>query len=755
MNVGIRYLFREGMLRPRLSSFYDAVLVGNNAAQLAALKPGMKPEASGSRVSEQGLAQFSEWIDDMHALALAGGTFERTILEPFRLASRHACKRGTVPVTGLVFYVSEPYYDHSFNADQRTVALVSPELRSAFSVRLKDRCAGGMSSGMYRFNNAKPIPLTNRLHLSSPSIDPVDSPDRFEEWDFLGADMDDLAYFGCSVETEHYCEVPVFGSDTPRTLGAVLTVAGRVEHVGGSSIQMRSATSNAVEEFFASGGLQSEQVAGLEGKYVKALIVKRYKEAVDRSGPKPIELFLVREIVEMEAVRHDVAAHVRIRRGVPEEALAKRFGSGIDFGRIPGVAVRAGRASPAREGVAPGGLIGSYLRTIEEIGKLRASSSPASGPLHSPEDILDPDRLSVDRLAKDGHAVTALVGLIRAADFEADPGPAAMEALAQIPRRKKKWLSESGCIARDTHWAATGRGLDVAYAYKKIEMDRLVGDSGTVSVPGLEGAVPPSLLCRYLEKRGYRRARHRGIKYDLIWTQQDPADPGHAGEIEAMCSPILREMSKRTHPLHRDALRESLVDCGSGMSLFSLEKSLNLLEGTGDLTRSGDCYSLGLERRVALMLEDAGDRGVPFGAMVSEIEIPRAQEQNRPSGMTRAETEQKIKTALSALAGAGKAAEVVPSHWVGESGLLDLDRIRISIIGAKAESAIVRALKLRPTDEDTVARKAAHQISCMCRGDGWWYSARDTAAEAVRRLLERGVLEQNDWKIYLRRDLVG
>lgn len=755
MDIGIRYLFREGVLRPRLSSFYDAVLVSNNAAQLAALKLGMKPDASGSRASEQGLAQFSEWIDDMHALALDDGTFEKTILEPFRLASRHACKSGTVPVTGLVFYVSEPYYDHSFNANQRTVALISPELRSAFSVRLKDRCAGGMSSGMYRFNNAKPIPLTNRLHLSKPSIGPVDSPDRFEEWDFLGAAMDDLACFGCSVEAEHYCEVPVFGSDTPRTLGAVLTVAGRVEHAGGSSIQVRSATSDAVEEFFASGGLRPEQIAGLEGKYVKALIVKRYDEAAGRSGPKPMELFLVRKIAKRDAVRHDVAAHVRIRRGVPEEALAERFGSGIDFGRIPGVAVRSGRASPAREVVAPGGLIGSYLRTIGEIEKLRASASPAGGPLHSPEDVLDPERLSLDRLAKDGHAVTALVGLIRAADFEADPGPAAKEVVAQIPRRKKAWLIESGCIAKDAHWAATGRGLDVACAYKKSEMGRLVGNSGTVSVPSLEGAVSPSLLCRYLEKRGYRRARHRGIEYGLIWTRQDPDDPDHAGEIDAMCSPILREMSKRTHPLHRDALRESLADRGSGMSLFSLKKSLNLLEGTGDLARSGDCYSLGLERRVALLLEEAGDGGAPFGDIVSKSKIPRTQEPDRPSGMTRAEAEREIKASLSALAGAGKAAEVVPDHWVWESGRPDLDRTRIKIIGAKAEAAIVRTLKLRPTDEDTLVRNAAYQISGLCRGDGWWYSARDTAADAVRRLLERGVLGRDDWSVFLRSDPAG
>ena len=468
MDLGIRYLFREGTLRPRLSSFYDAVLVKNNAAQLAALRPGMDASASGSHANEQGFAMFLQWIEDVHELAISDEIFERTVLEPFRLASQYALGGGTAAITGLVFYVSEPYYDRSFNSDQRTVALVSPELRSAFSVRLRDRCASGMSAGMYRFNNAKPIPLTNRLHLAKPSIDPVNSPDRFEGWDFLNASVDDLASFECSVEIEHYCEVPVYESDPPRTLGAVLTIAGKVEYVGDSSVHVRSATSDAVAELFVSGGLHPEQIAGLKNKYVKALIVKRYDAGpVGRSDPKPVELFLVREITGQAAVHHDIAGHVRIRRGVPAEALTEKFVGGIDFDGIPGIRVRAGRALPTH-GMAAGGLIGSYLKTMAEIAKLRTFAAPRSGALHLPEDIIDPDRLSVERLSKDGHVASSIVGLIRAADFEADPESAAANILAEIPRRKKAWLVESKCVAKDERWKVTGKGLDVAYAYKKL-----------------------------------------------------------------------------------------------------------------------------------------------------------------------------------------------------------------------------------------------------------------------------------------------
>ena len=755
MGLGIRYLFREGLLRPRLSSFYDAVLVRSNASQLASLRPCMNPTPSGNFTSKQGLVQFSQWIDEMHALSVNDEIFERAVLAPFRLASKYAAGGGTVPVTGLVFYISEPYYDKSFNAYQQTVALVSPELRSAFSVRLRDRCAGDMSPGMYRFNNAKPIPLTNRLHLAKPSVDPVDSPDRFGEWDFLSTAMDDLACFECSVEAEHYCEVPVYGSDPPRTLGAVLTVTGRVEHIDASSVHMRSATSGAVGEFCVSGGLRSEQIAGLEGKYAKALIVKRYDEAPDgRANPKPMEIFLVREVTEQAAVLHDMAGHVRIRRGESEEALAQRFGSGADFGRIPGVTVQSGRATPARGAAASKSMIGSYLKTVEEIGRLRASAAPAHGALHSPEDVLDPDRLSVENLAKDGHAATALVGLIAAADFEADPGPAAKRILAEIPRRKKTWLVESGCILEDANWKVTDRGMDAACAYKKGAMDELVGDGGTISVPALEGAVPPRLLCRYLEKRGYRRVRYRGIEYNLIWARHDL---DCTLDAEAMCRPILREMSKRTHPLHRDALHDALAEAdngrgGSGMSFFSLEMSLKLLVDTGDLARSGDGYSLGLERRVSLLLEEAGDGCVQFGEIVSKIKIPRTQKHNQPSGMTDAEREQKIRAALLALSETSEAAEAVPNHWTGKAGLLDLDRTRIGIISDKAESAIVRILKQRPTEKDILVRKTDYQIRDLCNGDGWWYDARVVAADAVKRLLELGVLEQNDWKICMRRN---
>lgn len=751
MDLGIRYLFREGTLRPRLSSFYDAVLVKNNAEQLAALRPGAAPSASGSHASKQGLAQFLEWVGDARELAISGEIFERAVLEPFRLASRYAIGGGTAAVTGLVFYVSEPYYDRSFNADQRTVALIAPELRSAFSVRLRDRCAGGMSEGMYRFNNAKPIPLTNRLHLAKPSIDPVDSPDRFEEWAFLSVAMDDLDAFACSVEVEHYCEVPVYGSDPPRTLGAALTIAGRVEHVSGSSIHVRSATSDAVAEFFASGGLRSEQVSGLEQKHVKALVVKRYDEATaGRADPKPMEVFLVREIAERAAVAHDIAGHVRIRRRVPTEALAEKFGSGIDFGAIPGVVVRDGRASPAR-GSAAGGLIGSYLKTMDEIAELRASAAPSSGALHLPEDVLDPDRLSAGKLSKDGHAASALFGLLRAADFEADPRSEAARILAEIPRRKKSWLVESKCIAKGAHWEVTGRGLDVAYAYKKGEIGRQVAGRGVISVPVLEAYVPPRLLCRYLEKHGYRRSQYRGIPHDLIWVLKD-LDPERA-EAEAVFSPILREMSRQPHPLHPDALRDALADRGLAMSVFSLKKSLQLLVAAGDLSVSGDSYILGLEGRIALLLDGVGDGGIEFGDIVSGIQIPQARGQNQPSGTTREEKERNVGAALSALARAGKAANVAQNFWTGRAGLADLDRTRTGIISGKVDEVIFKMVqKRRFVDKDVLAGRAAPAIGRLCSGDGWRYDARDMVAESVNRLLERGVLERDGWKISLRKD---
>ena len=692
MDLGIRYLFREGTLRPRLSSFYDAVLVKNNAEQLAALRPGMDVSASGSHTNEQGLTQFLQWIEDAHELAISDDIFERAVLEPFRLASQYAIGGGTAVITGLVFYISEPYYDRSFNSDQRTVALVSPELRSAFSVRLRDRCASGMSAGMYRFNNAKPIPLTNRLHLAKPSIDPVDTPDRFEKWDFLSASMDDLSSFECSVEVEHYCEVPVYGSDPPRTLGAVLTIAGKVEHVSDSSVHVRSATSDAIVELFVSGGLEQGQIADLEKKYIKALIVKRYDVVpAGRSCPKPVEVFLVREITRQAAVHHDIAGHIRIRRSVHAETLEEKFGGGIDFDRISGIRVRAGRASLAHD-VAAGGLIGSYLKTMAEIVKLRMSTAPSSGVLYSPEDILDPDRLSVEKLSKDGHVASTLVGLIRVSDFEADPKPAAADILADIPRHKKAWLVESKCIAKDTRWKVTSKGVDVAYAYKKSEMCRRVGSSSVISVPRLEGDVPPRLLCYYLEKHGYRRAKYHGIQYDLIWVRQD-LDPDCAEAVEAVCFPILREMSEQTHPLHHDALRESLADRKDGglkMSFFSLKKSLQLLVSTGDLALSGDSYSLGLERRVALLLDDVDEGSIEFGDIVSRVKIPQAQKQNQPSGMTREEKEQNVKTALSDLARAGKAANVVRNHWTGKAGFANLDQMRIKIINGKVDELIIK-----------------------------------------------------------------
>lgn len=717
---------------------------GGNALNLCELHAGMDTNGTGNSASARGFEQFVEWVDDLHSLARDGDVFENNMLESFRVASQpHVDGKGSLSVKGLVFSVSESYFDPTWNMSQKTVCIVSPDLLAPFSIRVRDTV--DLSYGFYEFGHVKPVLLTNRLHRYAHStITKMDIADGFEEWDFISSTIRDLDYFDCTIETEHYCEVPIYNDKRQRTLGAVLTISGQVTYISGSIIKIKSVTCGKECQFQMAGNMCEMDTDHFEGKYVKALIVHRYHEIpYDENTHRESELFVLRKTTMDEAERHDVVGHIRVRKTASIEDLNRIFGN-LDFKQITGIEVRAGRASIPDVSNRGDPNIDKYLDTMKRIRLLRELRLPIEGPLHTPEDVLDPEKMSEEYLARNGHVVDILSGLIKAHDFDMLSSENLDDIKKNISRSKYNMLVKSDRI-RDTEiMTATESGIAIAHIGKKTTIIRIIEGKDVVFIPELENQVTPTLLCRHLEKNGYKIAYYKGTKFDLMWEKPDASGMSCREEkIEEMYVPVLKAMAQSTSSLHFDALKGAAERNGGKFefSAYSLRKLMNFLVGSKMISMDGRSYQMSTGQRVLLFLKN--DRDWPFSleTIQKNVRIPRVHKPNQPTGMSKSEATHQIQDALSGLVQNNEAIEIVTGYWQVYSNHANLEEQRDRAIKRIMRKRILKTVNRQHVLRQVLVDRLDHAFRDICRGNGWRRSARELLDKSIQDLLNEGLLD--------------
>ncbi len=755
MEIRLRHLVEENDLRSSLTSFYDAVLRTESARILSDVRSGMEVRVEGNPTQTGGFKRFVEWIDEIYGFAKNDRVFEDSILKPFRLAS--ACyvnAKGGINVRGMIFSKSEEYFDSSWGVDQRTISIVSPDLRAPFSIRIRSEDANEFGYGFYEFRNVKPVLLTNRLHqYRGREIKRLDIEDGFEEWDFLNVAMDDLNHFDCSIEVEHYCEVPIYNDPRHRLLGAVLTISGQVTSVSGVMMTIKSVTSGNEYQFQISGELLDTDIGHLEGEHVKALITHWYHEVpYDASTHRESDLFMLRNITREAAIIHDIVGHVRIRKTEPVEKLRDVFGNDVKLEDIQAIEVHGGQAS--MRGISKSDEdVGEYLDTMRHIRSLRAKDTEIEGPLHTPEDVFDPEKISEKYLARDGHVVAMLLNLIKADDFGTTPEEDSYTG-NRVWKRKQNMLIKLGCIKKADVMTATASGIAIAYEGTKDEISRTIRDRDVVFIPEMENRITPTLLYRHLEKNGYQKVDYKDTKFDLMWKKPTASKAAeYEGWIEEICAPVLRMMAKKTHSLHFNKIKETLENSNEiRLSTYSLWKIMQFLVNSKSVSSNGKNYNICTEERVLLFLKDHKNSFYTLDNICKHVKIPRIHKPNTPAGITKEEKMLEIKEVLLDLKKKNKIEELVMGYWQACSNQDTPEGRRNRILGSMIRKEILSMLRGKSMQKQMLIGRIDHIIRTKYSG-GRISNPHELAEKYIQQLFDAKVLNGESGRIRLVSDL--
>lgn len=747
----LEHLVRESALRSNLSYFYLAVLVKSNAEQLSRFGLAGEMRGAGNKTSKGGFDGFVEWLCGMRDLARDDDSFEDNMVEPFRISAKFCTKQDrTTDIRGLVITTSERYYDDMYENYRRTVSLVSPDLKAAFSMRVNDEyCVDGegdeLSPGYYLFKSVMPVPFTNRLHPTGPGIVGIDKEDDPREWDFLCSRISDLGHFDHSVSMEHYCEIPIHGGKRRHLLGAVLAVSGRVHEVDGPAMTLKSVTDGATAKFYVQGRMRDRDTAEFKGKVVRALIVNWYVEravddAGDMRGMREPWLFDLWEIDEKGAANDDVMGYVRIRGTVSTEELAEVFGK-TAFPGVPGMVVDRGTASLETGNNAQDPVCRGFLETADEIRRLRRKSPPKEGPLHTVDDVMDPEKLNIERMARDGHIFNALNRLITLADSGA-PEKDMKDTWRSLSRMRRDKLLAIGAVDGDV-LKVNHLGVEMVHKIRKDEISGALRGLELVSVVEHESKIPPTLLLRHLKMDGYEKIKYLGHAHDLLWKRQGAGEPRDLELIvSGMHHGIISTMSRYTNPFHPDKIREWLCRGPEDrvISMHSTNCMLRFLEATGRLRRMGDSYELPLDQRILLLLDKEPGTIRTEDQIIRDVLIPMRPTPNQPSGMPDGEKARRVRDMLGRMAEDNTATEVLEGHWRSYCGPDELDGERRAAIMGIMRGRVLAMLERGAVPAEGLVARMDHQSRDLCRGRGWRYNARELVSELLELMVRDGLV---------------
>lgn len=747
MDGDVGHLVKENLLRSSLTYFYDAVLVTENAKLLSQLGNLSDHIGSGNMTAVDGFTKFIDWIQHMSEYAREGNMFENNILSPFRMASSYCITAKSMDIRGLIFSISDVYFDRSFNSDQVTVSIISPDLSTAVSIRIKEKNAANLTYGFYQFEHVKAIPLTNRLHQYKPKITKLDADTGFNRWDFLSTRIADLESFDHSIEVEHYCEIPIYDDKRQRILGATLTITGIVKYVDGPRITIQSTTSDNKCTFYVSGILKNMDLDDYKGECVKALVVKWYQESQNKSSrTRDPGIYFIAKINKYEAKIHDVIGYVRIRKKVMLEKLGEIF-SGLDFSKIAGLKITGNSVSFLNNSPIINESISDYNDVLERISALRIMKVPDTKPLCVIDDVLDPNKLSSINLAKNGNIVLALEAITRSNDYKTN-AEKAKRLWMQISRNTRQMLKETSRVIEENGvLKITDSGLMIVYIYKIDQIHTLLDGLDIVSVTEFESEISPSLLCHHLNNEGYKKIKFKNVPLGILWQKNlDKQISGLDRHVNDIILPLLNKMSGVNYPLHQDAIKELLDkdDAKMKISVYSLLVILQFMVESGFIYKIGESYGVSLDKRIYAFLMTRPNLCYPIRELCNKIIVPITHKPNQPGGLTSEQRTSMIKSELDTLRDKKIAIDIIDGWWCAYTNTIDINKTRKKLLITIIQRKIKQYIITKPISKVTIFARLHYSLKTQLRGNGWNYDPNVVFEEALDDLIDRKIINITD-----------
>ena len=647
-DINIRYLFKEKQVRTQMTNFYQSLEAYDNAREILKYEFNGDFTAYGNPITRDCFTNFIYWLQDLKGLALNDEVYSQQILEPVKLTSDYILKiaERTTKISGWVFAKSKKYKD-SYGDYKNTITMIVPELCTVMSLRCHEKEADKISYGMHEFSHIKPIPLANRLLQFKSKCKKIKELIPFGDWDFLKTSLEDIDHFKCSIEMEHYCEVPFKDSEKRHLLGAPLIVAGKVEAVNWPYISISSPTNPDFEiEFSISKHLEKNiepiRIDDFEGKYVKLLCVCLYDSGLEpKSHPKHPEAFFITECKDkQEAAIHEMVGFVRTHSSTSISELNSRF-TDIDVSKIDNLQIKNGTVSIKSSQKSGNDVSDHFHEVVEKIASLRNNVEKKDQLFLEPEDVLDRKKVSIKILSKRQDDVDILLQLIRLQDFEGISGFQHLPIDDKKKRSsKKKWFYNAGLIEKSGDYNFISRkGIAVAYRSQKNLIKFFIQSMNEkiFSIIKFEKNFHPSLLQRYFEESGYKKFKINGSETGLFWhdSQEFPTKEDEklvGDELNTLCEPAMKKIANVRHQLHVDLIIEELMIGNSGwrkmnekrfsLSFFCATRLLDYIETQGLITKENNFFGMSLYSRIYILLKSNPEKIFSSQELAKKIIFP-------------------------------------------------------------------------------------------------------------------------------------
>jgi len=723
----MRFLFKEKTFRSNLTNLYLAVMTGPNAEILTSQHPTTINTnlARGTTQTKKAMFDLVNWLKFVEEISYSSDSAKQ-ILEPVRAVSEfmESVKDKTTKLSAWVFSKSKPYPDPFSDEKRVTISMLVPSLQAAMSFRCTESEAASIAYGMSEFGELKPLPFVNRFRQFHPSNAKCSSQFSLVDSNFLKTSFDDLKYFSCSLEMEHYCEIASTQSKKRQLLGAPLICGGKVVSVAWPSIWISSANEPTHESEFQiseqlDGNLISNKIENFEGKAVRFLCVCWYRTGTEpASHPKLPELMHIEEANdETELIADDAIGFVRIRRKVEKEILMKKYLT-VDFSKVSQLTENNGEITLKNNPPSDDKVIENFMSTTKQIQKIREGCSKQNEILLIPEDVLDDQKGSNHYLSKNTEYVPILLVMLKMIDTQG------MEEFDSLPLDDKRirskalwWLKNFELVSKDTgKLRITPKGVEVAYQSQKKKIKEIIQSSrtsGIISIPELEQrGILPSLALKFLEeeKNNFKKSAMNGKPCGLFWLvvpsgETDENKKRIKKMFDKFSETVFEELSSVRHPLSSSFLIEKLTkssspdshqtltnEMSSPLSNFCANILLKTIENLKEAKIENSDWILSLRSRIKCLLKKYPEHIFSTAQLSEKIVFPR-QEKGDVWGLSSDMKTKLLQRELSELSNQGIAVQIVTEMWTLNEGTESAAKKRITFVKKNIKNFIRKTMQ--------------------------------------------------------------
>lgn len=681
-------------------------------------------DAQGSKDAQQSLVNLCWWLDSLRHFSFGNQVFENQILLPIKLAAEFLIdvreqKSHTTKIRGLVFSKSRPYFDKHSENNRVTISMIVPSIQNVVSIRCSEESSNKIHLGkFYDFEQAKPLPLANRVHQSHPEIKECGNEKPIlSDYSFLKISFDDVETMSRSIEMENFTEVASSQSELRHNLAAVLVISGKIVQVRGSRITLQNARENNTSTMLVSAQLyDSMSLDSLEkfnGKFVRVLVACWYDSGLEPEGhPQSLEVFYMENAASQSAVISDeIKGFVRLRGKVSKKTVEDRYPE-AEVEKIKELLLEDGfltlqKARPEEY------ILAKFVEVNSKIRDLRSSIKSEEIPSVKIEDILDPGKISSEMLLRkiktDEQLQNMLLTILKMRDklgILSTKKDLEQPSLDEESLRKMTWwLGFTGLILEDHESISlTSAGSDLLYILLKNrikESVEKVRSSGIVSIPELEKLnIIPSLAVKYLREEGKDSGiasyLENGMRCELFWIDERSNDVEHsrmkAGQkIQELGNKVISVFREISHPLNTKKVIEELKKNNIELSHYSANLLMSTLRGK-KLNVSGDSWIYDLETRVKDLLAQEPNEIFSTHTICERTSIPPVQ-----IG--------KVRSFLNELGKEGLATEIRPDLWTASKNPMEKCRsflkslLKHNVTVLLEKNRLIDAKKLRGTIE--------------------------------------------------------